>query len=93
MSSNIIMPLPESAIVLVDSVEEKVGSLFLAENDKKDPDTGVVTHGAKDVVGKRVKFKEAYGERIVLEGQNCMWFPDLKHCIYYFIEDADTRRE
>lgn len=93
MNSNITLPTHTVGIVLIDEVQEKVGSLFLTEDAKKDPDTGLVTHGPKSLIGKRVRFREEFGTRIVLDEQPCLWFSDLVHSIYYVIENADTGRE
>lgn len=93
MSSNIVLPTPTVGIVLIDEVQEKVGSLFLTEDAKKDPDTGLVTHGPKELVGKKVRFREEFGTRVVIDEQPCLWFSDIVHSIYYIIEYEYTGRE
>lgn len=80
---------PEVGIVKVDIKQDKIGSLFLPGESQKEPDTGVVTHGPIDMVGKKVRFREHFGERLVLNNEPHIWFSDLKNSIYFVIEDAD----
>lgn len=80
---------PEVGIVKVDIKQDKIGSLFLPGESQKEPDTGVVTHGSMDMVGKKVRFREHFGERLVLNNEPHIWFSDLKNSIYFVIEDAN----
>lgn len=89
MNNNIILPTPQAGLVKIDLAEEKIGSLYLAEQDKKEPDTGIVTAGPEDLIGKRVRFREHFGERIVINGEAFLWFAELLLSIYYIIEDED----
>lgn len=76
---------PTAGIVKVDTAEDKVGSLFIHEKDKKEPDTGLVVEGPIELVGKKVRFREHFGERIILNDEPHLWFSELALSLYYAI--------
>lgn len=87
MNNSIELVTAEAGIVEVDHVQDKIGSVFISEQDKKDPDTGMVTHGPEELIGQKVRFKEAFGERILIDGRPHIWFSDLKHSLYYILTE------
>lgn len=78
-----------AGVVRPDAIEETIGLLFIPTESQKEPDTGIVVEGPENLVGKRVRFKTAYGEDLEIDGVKVKWFSDIKNSLYYIIEDAD----
>jgi len=87
MNSKIILPTPEVGLVLVDKIQDKIGNVYISEGDKKEPDTGIVVDGPMDLVGKRVRFREHFGERLLIDDVPHMWFSEIERSIYYIIDE------
>ena len=91
----------ECILIKRDKPLEKTASgIFLGEDTTEIIDTGtIVKVGIKIVmdsvnskwkpVGTRVRFREAFGEILMIDNEEYLFFRELEPSIYYYIDEKD----
>ena len=81
-------------------LEQTASGIFLGEDTTEIIDTGtIVKVGIKIVmdsvnskwkpVGTRVRFREAFGEILMIDNEEYLFFRELEPSIYYYIDEKD----
>lgn len=86
------MTLPDNCFIVVpDPIQEKTKSgLIISGNSSLNViDTGVITHVAGNLLhlkDKKVRYRQAFGENLDIDGGPHLYFRDFGASVYYIIE-------
>ena len=81
-------------------LEQTASGIFLGEDTTEIIDTGVIVKVGMNIVmdlinskwkpvGTRVRFREAFGEIIMIDNEEYLFFRELEPSIYYYIDEKD----
>lgn len=96
----IVLP-GECILIKRDKPLEKTASgIFLGENSTEKIDTGVIVKVGIDItiklansswsaIGKKVRFREPFGESLMIDNEEYLFFRELEPSIYYYINEED----
>ena len=89
----IVLP-GECILIKRDKPLEKTASgIFLGENSTEKIDTGVIVKVGIDsswsAIGKKVRFRESFGESLMIDNEEYLFFRELEPSIYYYINEED----
>ena len=81
-------------------LEQTASGIFLGEDTTEIIDTGVIVKVGMNIVmdlinskwkpvGTRVRFREAFGEIIMIDNEEYLFFRELEPSIYYYINEKD----
>ncbi len=81
-------------------LEQTASGIFLGEDTTEVIDTGVIVkigigttmsliNSKWKPVGTRVRFREAFGEIIMIDNEEYLFFRELEPSIYYYIDEKD----
>ena len=94
----IVLP-GECVLIQRDKPIEKTASgIFLGEDSTEIIDTGIIVKVGIEVtiknltttfnpIGQRVRFREAFGEILMIDNKEYIFFRELEPSIYYYIQD------
>ena len=96
----IVLP-GECILIKRDKPLEKTASgIFLGENSTEKIDTGVIVKVGIDItiklvdspwsaIDKKVRFRESFGESLMIDNEEYLFFRELEPSIYYYINEED----
>ena len=81
-------------------LEQTASGIFLGEDTTEIIDTGVIVKVGMNIVmdlinskwkpvGTRVRFREAFGEIIMIDNEEYLFFRELEPSIYYYINEKN----
>lgn len=75
-------------------LEQTASGIFLGEDTTETIDTGVIVKigealEAPKYIGTRVRFREAFGEILMIDNEEYLFFRELEPSIYYYIDEKD----
>ena len=85
----------ECILIKRDKPLEKTASgIFLGEDTTETIDTGVIVKigealEAPKYIGTKVRFREAFGEILMIDNEEYLFFRELEPSIYYYIDEKD----
>ena len=100
MTDKITLP-GEAVLIKRDKPIEKTASgIFLGEDSTEIVDTGTIVKigmdlsikligSTWDIIGQRVRFKEVFGEILIIDNEEYLFFRELEPSIYYYIDKDD----
>lgn len=90
----------ECVLIKKDKPLEKTASGIFLGDIKEVVDTGVIVKVGIDltlklldsswsVIGKKVRFRESFGESLIIDNEEYIFFRELEPSIYYYIDEED----
>ena len=87
----------ETMLIKRDKPLEKTSSgIFLGENDTEIINTGTIVKLGSSIINKgynfiglKVRFKEAFGEALIIDNEEYLFFREVEPSIYYYINEED----
>ena len=87
----------ETMLIKRDKPLEKTSSgIFLGENDTEITNIGTIVKlgssivkGGYNFIGLKVRFKEAFGEALIIDNEEYLFFREVEPSIYYYINEED----
>lgn len=75
-------------------LEQTASGIFLGEDTAEVIDTGVIvkigeTLEVPKYIGTKVRFREAFGESIMIDNEEYIFFRELEPSIYYYINEKN----
>ena len=81
-------------------LEQTASGIFLGEDSTEIIDTGIIVKVGIELtmknlsttfnpIGQRVRFREAFGEIIMIDNEEYLFFRDLEPSIYYYINEKN----
>ena len=75
-------------------LEQTASGIFLGEDTTETIDTGVIVKigealEAPKYIGTKVRFREAFGEILMIDNEEYLFFRELEPSIYYYIDEKD----
>ena len=81
-------------------LEQTASGIFLGEDSTEIVDTGTIvkiginlsielTGSTWDIIGQRVRFKEVFGEILIIDNEEYLFFRELEPSIYYYINEKN----
>ena len=75
-------------------LEQTASGIFLGEDTTEIIDTGVIVKIGEALedfkyIGTKVRFREAFGESIMIDNEEYLFFRELEPSIYYYINEKD----
>lgn len=95
----IVLP-GECILIKRDKPLEKTASGIFLGDVKEVIDTGVIVKVGIDItvkligsswsaIGKKVRFRESFGESLMIDNEEYLFFRELEPSIYYYINEED----
>ena len=102
MSLRNITLINNSILVKRDEpLKQTTSGIFLGEDSNEIIDTGVIVKvGPKlitkeingiNIIGFRIRFREAFAEELDIKGEKYLFFRDLEPSVYYFINNEEDK--
>ena len=91
----------ECILIKRDKPLEKTASgIFIGKGSTEIIDTGVIVKAGLDltlklmdsswdIIGKKVRFRESFGESLMIDNEQYLFFRELEPSIYYYINEED----
>lgn len=85
----------ECMLIKRDKPAEKTASgIFLGDSSTEKIDTGTIvkigmTLEVPKYIGKKVRFRESFGESLIIDNEEYLFFRELEPSIYYYINEED----
>ena len=75
-------------------LEQTASGIFLGEDTTETIDTGVIVKigevlEAPKYIGTKVRFRETFGEILMIDNEEYLFFRELEPSIYYYIDEKD----
>ena len=81
-------------------VEKTASGLFIPKDSTEKIDTGVIVKVGLEItmkllnsswsaIGKKVRFRESFGESLMIDNEEYLFFRELEPSIYYYINEED----
>lgn len=90
----IILPAKCVLVKRDEPIKQTASGIFLGENTNETIDTGVIVKIGEALevpkyIGTRVRFREAFGEILMIDNEEYLFFRELEPSIYYYIDEKD----
>ena len=90
----IILPAKCVLVKRDKPIKQTASGIFLGKNTNETIDTGVIVKIGEALevskyIGTRVRFREAFGEIIMIDNEEYLFFRELEPSIYYYIDEKD----
>ena len=75
-------------------LEQTASGIFLGEDTTEIIDTGIIVKVGEVLedfkfIGVKVRFREAFGEMIMIDNEEYLFFRELEPSIYYYINEKN----
>lgn len=94
--------LPGECILIKrdEPLKQTASGIFLGEDSTEKIDTGTIVKVGLDItikligsswsaIGKKVRFRESFGESLMIDNEEYLFFRELEPSIYYYINEED----